>query len=70
VDTLAPIVAHYRKFPMKLLAEKVESREEFQQCLELGFDYFQGYYFARPSIMKTEDQRRWYGTFKADAAVV
>ncbi len=52
VDTLAPIVAHYRKFPMKLLAEKVESREEFQQCLELGFDYFQGYYFARPSIME------------------
>lgn len=52
VDTLAPVVAHYRKFPLKLLAEKVETREEFRQCVELGFDYFQGYYFAKPSIME------------------
>ena len=35
----------------KLLAEKVESLEEFQQCLALGFAYFQGYYFARPAIL-------------------
>jgi c-di-GMP phosphodiesterase len=35
----------------KLLAEKVETYDEFRQCLELGFDYFQGYYFARPAIL-------------------
>lgn len=35
----------------KLLAEKVETMEEFQQCLALGFEYFQGYYFARPVIL-------------------
>lgn len=35
----------------KLLAEKVETVEEFQHCLELGFEYFQGYYFARPVIL-------------------
>ncbi|RYE78876.1 MAG: EAL domain-containing protein, partial [Oxalobacteraceae bacterium] len=35
----------------KLLAEKVETVEEFQLCLELGFEYFQGYYFARPAIL-------------------
>jgi EAL and modified HD-GYP domain-containing signal transduction protein len=35
----------------KLLAEKVETIEEFQLCLELGFEYFQGYYFARPAIL-------------------
>ena len=35
----------------KLLAEKVESQEEFQLCLDLGFDYFQGYYFAKPVVM-------------------
>ncbi len=34
-----------------LLAEKVETRAEFEQCLQLGFDYFQGYYFARPVIL-------------------
>lgn len=35
----------------KLLAEKVETMAEFQACLALGFDYFQGYYFARPVIL-------------------
>ena len=34
-----------------LLAEKVETVEEFRLCLELGFDYFQGFYFARPAIL-------------------
>ena len=34
-----------------LLAEKVETLEEFRHCLALGFEYFQGYYFARPTIM-------------------
>jgi EAL and modified HD-GYP domain-containing signal transduction protein len=35
----------------KLLAEKVETLDEFQMCMDLGFDYFQGYYFARPVIL-------------------
>ncbi|NRR32378.1 EAL domain-containing protein [Oxalobacteraceae bacterium] len=35
----------------KLLAEKVETMDEFRQCLSLGFEYFQGYYFARPVIL-------------------
>jgi EAL and modified HD-GYP domain-containing signal transduction protein len=34
-----------------LLAEKVETVEEFRLCLELGFEYFQGFYFARPAIL-------------------
>jgi len=35
----------------KLLAEKVETVDEFQLCLELGFEYFQGFYFAHPAIL-------------------
>ncbi|MES2740795.1 MAG: EAL domain-containing protein [Pseudomonadota bacterium] len=35
----------------KLLAEKVETRAQFELCLSLGFEYFQGYYFARPVIL-------------------
>jgi EAL and modified HD-GYP domain-containing signal transduction protein len=37
--------------PQKLLAEKVETVEEYQHCMDLGFEYFQGYYFARPVIL-------------------
>ncbi len=47
-----PALARVLKNPkQKLLAEKVETVEEFQQCMELGFEYFQGYYFARPVIL-------------------
>ncbi|WP_317202300.1 EAL and HDOD domain-containing protein [Janthinobacterium sp.] len=35
----------------KLLAEKVETLAQFRQCMELGFEFFQGYYFARPVIL-------------------
>ena len=36
-----------------LLAEKVESPEEFQQALDAGFDLFQGYFFARPQLLRS-----------------
>jgi c-di-GMP-related signal transduction protein len=35
----------------RLLAEKVDSREQADRCLELGYELFQGYYFARPSVI-------------------
>ena len=34
------------------LAEKVESDEQMQFCRRLGFDLFQGYYFARPTVIE------------------
>jgi c-di-GMP-related signal transduction protein len=34
-----------------LLAEKVETEEEFARACSDGYDYFQGYFFSRPSIL-------------------
>jgi c-di-GMP-related signal transduction protein len=34
-----------------LLAEKVETKEAFEQALELGYDLFQGYFFAQPTVV-------------------
>jgi EAL and modified HD-GYP domain-containing signal transduction protein len=51
VDELTRLANSLRDAPQKLLAEKVETVEEFRLCLELGFEYFQGYYFARPAIL-------------------
>ena len=50
-DALPDIVRQLRKYPVKLLAEKVETVEQFQTCYDLGFDLFQGYYFARPVVL-------------------
>jgi EAL and modified HD-GYP domain-containing signal transduction protein len=41
--------------PLTLIAEKVETREDFEHCRRLGFHAFQGYFFARPSRL---DQNR------------
>ncbi len=48
---LPEIVRKLRQWPVKLLAEKVETFEQFEMCAGLGFDYFQGYFFARPVVL-------------------
>jgi c-di-GMP-related signal transduction protein len=37
---------------VKLLAEKVDTRAQADRCLDLGFDLYQGYFFARPVLMQ------------------
>jgi len=49
--TLAKLTPQFKQSGKKLLAEKVETIEQFNACLALGFDYFQGYYFAKPAIL-------------------
>ncbi|MBV6324175.1 EAL and HDOD domain-containing protein [Duganella violaceipulchra] len=51
LSTLTKLAPRFRQDKKKLVAEKVETREEFKNCLDLGFDFFQGYYFAKPVIM-------------------
>jgi c-di-GMP-related signal transduction protein len=40
---------------VKLLAEKVETYEEFEKATAMGFEYFQGYFFSKPEILKGND---------------
>jgi EAL and modified HD-GYP domain-containing signal transduction protein len=45
-----------------LLAEKVETQEQYQQACDEGFTLFQGYYFCRPQLMenrKVPANRLW-----------
>ncbi len=39
----------------KLLAEKIESHEEYQEALDLGYSYFQGYFFCKPEVISRQD---------------
>ena len=45
------LVRELKRYPVKLLAEKVEDRKQARHCIEMGFDLFQGYYFARPELL-------------------
>ena len=47
-------VNQLKPWPVKLLAEKVDSAEQAAYCHSLGFDLFQGYYFARPSVLTSK----------------
>jgi c-di-GMP-related signal transduction protein len=42
----------YRPLGIAMLAEKVETQEQFEWALGAGYDYFQGYFFARPATVR------------------
>jgi EAL and modified HD-GYP domain-containing signal transduction protein len=47
---LAGLCSLFRAHQKKLLADNVDSVEDHERCLGLGFDYFRGYYFTKPQI--------------------
>jgi len=50
-EALERVTKRLQLFGRKLLAEKVESLELAQRCRALGYELFQGYYFARPNAV-------------------
>lgn len=52
--SLAKAISYYRHYPIKLVAKNVETMKEYLACVELGFDYFQGYHFARPETLSVK----------------
>lgn len=49
------LIEHLTEFPhIQLLAEKVENQQEYNQALNLGFDFFQGFFFDKPEVIKSK----------------
>ncbi len=40
---------------IKMLAEKVETHEVYEQAIQMGYQLFQGYFFAKPIIVSRKD---------------
>ena len=51
----AAMVRRYAAKKCRLLAQKVETREEFLAFKKVGFAYFQGYFFRRPELMQARE---------------
>lgn len=49
-ETVKQIKAHFPD--VELIAERIETREQAEIALKNGVDYLQGYYFAKPQVMK------------------
>ena len=51
LNTIEEEVKRARSEGKTILAEKVETREEFIKAKEMGFHLFQGYFFSKPNII-------------------
>jgi EAL and modified HD-GYP domain-containing signal transduction protein len=48
-------VVKYQTSGCRMLAEKVETHEEFRAARQMGFDLFQGFFFERPQILTSHE---------------
>lgn len=56
LSEIQPIVTKLQAHKqIKILAEKIETQEDYELALDMGFDYFQGYFFAKPTMIKQND---------------
>ncbi len=53
VDHIERLCTELNPYGVKILAEKIETENEFRQAAELGFNFFQGFFFERPTVVKT-----------------
>ena len=44
----------YAGYDASLIAVKVETSEQFEACRKMGFEYFQGFYFAKPETIRAK----------------
>ena len=51
-DNLEKVMKKFKSTRIKLLAQGVESREDYEYCSEMGFDYFQGSYISKPTMIE------------------
>jgi EAL and modified HD-GYP domain-containing signal transduction protein len=49
------VLLRFEGSDVRFLAEKVETQENFEQAVALGYDYFQGYFFSKPTIISARD---------------
>lgn len=52
-EHLPELVATLKRYGKILLAEKIETHQDFEYARNLGFELFQGYFFARPQVLAT-----------------
>ncbi len=52
LSELPKIIHKLKSYQLDLLADKVETKDEFRQCLEMGFSLYQGYFLSHPVPVK------------------
>ena len=55
IDFLAKNMNRFTDANVQLIADKVETQESFTIFRDMGFDYFQGYFFVRPESVSNKN---------------
>jgi len=55
VEQIRQTLDFLSQYKIELLAEKVETYDEFEEARKLGFKYFQGYFFAKPEVVRIKE---------------
>ncbi len=54
-ENLSRNIQQFTDSGVKLIAERVETHEDFSVCRDVGFDYFQGYFFSKPESVSQQN---------------
>jgi len=53
-ENLEKVMNKFKSTRIKLLAQGVESKEDFEDCMEMGFDYYQGNYIDKAEVVEMQ----------------
>jgi len=53
-ENLENVVRKIKNFNIKLLAEKIETKQDYDHYVKMGFDLFQGYFLAKPEVVEID----------------
>jgi len=56
-ENLAKIVDKFKGSRVKLLAENIETQDDYKKYLDMGFDYFQGYFLDKPEVIEIVESK-------------
>ncbi len=52
MENIPAIIAKLRPYGLELLADKVESKEQYAKCIDMGFALYQGFFLSEPATIK------------------
>lgn len=57
------LMEYLKPYNLQFLAEKVETREEYEEAKHDGYSFFQGYFFSKPIILQSHDIPSYYYSY-------
>ena len=57
LDKIPTLVQKLKPFNLELMADKVETQDEFRRCLEMGFALYMGYFLSKPELVRGKKLR-------------